>query len=107
MIELDERFERDAEALAIIEQRAMVIGNSPWAGIEIEALLEFAGLLEATEFGETVAAAERPVAAPGAAVELQHLDLVASLAQFQRRRHAGETGAEHQDGSALRIAARA
>ena len=52
VIELDERLEGDTQALAVIEQRAMVIGNPPWAGIEIEALLEFTGLLEATEFSE-------------------------------------------------------
>src|SRR4029077_15667976 len=52
VIELDERLERDTEALAVIEHRAMVIGNSPWARIDIEALLELAGLLEAAEFDE-------------------------------------------------------
>jgi hypothetical protein len=54
VIELDERLERNAEALAVIEQRAMVIGNPPWPGIDIEALLELAGLLEAAEFGERI-----------------------------------------------------
>ena len=40
VIELDERLERDAEAPAIIQQRAMVIGNPPRTRIDIEALLE-------------------------------------------------------------------
>src|ERR1700731_3857180 len=82
----------------------MVIGNPPWAGIDVEALLEFAGLFEAAEFGEGIPAPQGPVAAAGAAVELQNLDLVSSLAQLQRRRHAGKSGAEDDDGSALRIA---
>ena len=52
VIELDERLKGDTQALAVIEDRAMVIRNPPWAGIEIEALLEFTGLLEAPEFSE-------------------------------------------------------
>src|SRR5258707_4844724 len=52
VIELDERLKGDTQALAVIEDRAMVIRNPPWAGIEIEALLEFTGLLEATKFSE-------------------------------------------------------
>src|SRR5258708_40134360 len=104
VIELDEGLERDTQALAVIEKRAMGIGNPPWAWIDIEALLEFAGLLEATEFSERIPAAQGPVAAPRPAVELQNLDGVSGLAQLQRRRHAGEPGAEDKNGSALRIA---
>ena len=107
VIELDERLERDAEPLAVIEQGAVVIGNPPRPWIEIEAFLKFAGLRRAAEFGEPVAAAQRPVAAAGAAVEFQHLHLVAGLAQFQCRRHAGKTGAEDQHRGAFGIAARA
>ena len=101
MIELDEGLERDAEALAIIEQGAVMIGNSPRPGIEIEAFFEVAGLRRAAELRKTVAAAQRPVAAAGAAVEFQDLDLVAGRAQFQCGRHAGKTGAEDQHGRAL------
>ena len=38
---------------------------------------------------------------PGRLIEFQHLNLVAGFAQFQRRRHAGKTGAEDQDRCAL------
>src|SRR5207302_1765870 len=105
MIELDEGFEGDAESLAIIEQGAVMIRNSPRSRIEIKAFLEAAGLRRATEFGKTVATADRPVAPSRAAIELQHLDLVASRAQLERGRHACETGAEHQHGCAFWIAA--
>jgi len=40
VIELIERLERDAEPPAIVQQRAVVIGNAPRARIEIEAVLE-------------------------------------------------------------------
>ncbi len=82
----------------------MVIGNPPRAGIEIEALVECAGLAGTTKFSEAVAAAKSPVAAPWPIVELQDPHLVSGLAQFQRGRHAGEPGAEDQDGGAFRIA---
>src|ERR1700743_3359123 len=97
VIELDERLERDIEALAIIEQRPMVIGNPPWAGIEIKTLIELAGLRRAAEFGKTVAAPQGPVTPTWTAVELQHLDLVAGLAQFERRGHSREPRAKDQD----------
>ena len=80
MIELDERLKRDTQALAVIENRAMVIGNSPWTRIDIEALLEFAGLLEPAEFDERISAPQGPIASPCPAVEFQQLDLVAGLA---------------------------
>src|SRR6476469_4015849 len=105
MIELNEGFEGDAEALAIIEQGAVMIRNSPRSRIEIKAFLEAAGLRCATEFCKTVATADRPVAPSRAAMELQHLDLVAGRAQLERGRHACETGAQHQHGCAFWIAA--
>src|SRR5258705_10841253 len=105
MIELDEGFEGDAEALAIVEQGAVMIRNSPRSRIEIKAFLEAAGLRCATEFGKTVATADRPVAPSRAAIELQHPDLVASRAQLERGRHACKTGAQHQHRCAFWIAA--
>src|SRR5260370_37527275 len=96
VIELDERFERDAQPLAIIEYGAVMIGNPPRPRLEIEAVLEAAGLRLGAELRKSVAAAQRPVASSGTAVELQDLDLVAGRAQFERRRHAGETRAKNQ-----------
>ena len=104
VVELDEGFQRHVEPAAVIEQCAMMMGNPPRAGIEVEPLLELAGLLEAAEFGKAVAAADRPVAAASAAVEFEDLDLVAGLAQFQRRRHARKPGAEDQHRGALHVA---
>src|ERR1700722_19566230 len=82
----------------------MMIGNPPRAGIEIETVVEFAGLLGTAELGKTVPAPQGPVAAAGPRIELQDLDAVAGLAQFQRGGHAGQASAEDQDGSALRVA---
>ena len=104
MIELNERLECDVEAFAVIKHGAMMIGNPPRPWIEIKSLLEFAALAEAAELGKCVAAAQRPVSAARAAVEFQDLNLVAGLAQLQRRRHAGQTGAKDQDGRAPDVA---
>src|ERR1700742_1000866 len=98
VIELDERLERHVEAFAIVEQRAMVIRYPPWARIEVEALVEPAGLRRAAELGKTVAAPQAPVTPASAAVEFQHLDLVAGLAQLQRRLRHGVFA--HRDGDA-------
>src|SRR6516162_5055507 len=58
VVDLDERFETDAQAPAVIEDSAVVIGNAPGPGIEVEVLVERAGLLKAAELGITVAAAQ-------------------------------------------------
>src|SRR5207245_212035 len=104
VVELVERLERDVEPPAIVEQRAVVIGNAPGAGIDVEPLGELAGLGGAAELGELVAAAQSPVAAAGTVVELQHLDPIARLAQLKRSRHAGQSRAKDKNGRALRIA---
>ena len=104
VIELLERLERHAQPLAVIEQAVVVIGNAPRPGIEVEAGVELAFLRRAAQLGIAVAAAQRPVAAAGAVVELEHLHLVAGLAQLQRRHHAGQPGAENQHRCALGIA---
>jgi hypothetical protein len=46
VVNLDERFEADTQALAVVQDAAVVIGNSPGSGIEIEVLVETAGLLK-------------------------------------------------------------
>src|ERR1700730_7796335 len=65
----------------------MVIGNPPRAGIEIEALVECAGLAGTTEFSEAVAAAKSPVAAPRPIVELKDPHLVTGVGRETERGH--------------------
>src|SRR6516164_3129362 len=82
----------------------MVIGNPPGSGIEIQALVETASLLEAAELGKAVAAAQGPAAAACAVVVFEHLHLVADLVQLERRDQAGDPRSEDQDGGAFRVA---
>src|SRR5207237_6798224 len=103
IIELNEGFERNPEAPAIVEQRAVVIGNSPRPGVDIQTAFEVAGLREAAEFGEAVAAAQGPVAAAWPIVEFQDLELVAGVAQLTRRRHAGYFDPQDENVSPLCI----
>ena len=107
VIDLNERLERDFEALAIIEQRAVVIGNAPRAGIDVEAGIEGAILREAAELDIAVAAAQGPAPPAGAPAIFEDLHFVAGLAQLERRHHAGKPGAENQHRGALRIAVEA
>jgi hypothetical protein len=46
-VELDERFEADAKSFAVMQQRAMMVGNSPGPRIDVEALVEAAVLRKA------------------------------------------------------------
>ena len=101
VVELLEGLELHAQPLAVIEQAVVVIGNPPRPRIEIQAGIEFALLRRTAQLGVAVAAAQRPVAPTGAAVELQYLHRVAGLAQLQRRHHAGQSGAEDQHRGAL------
>ena len=103
VIEFDERFERDVQALAVIKHGTMVIRNPPRTGIKIKSLFEFAALAEAAELDIFVATAERPVSAARAAVEFQNLNLVAGVAQFQRRCHPSQAGAKNENGRAFNI----
>jgi len=104
VVQLLEGLQLDAESLAIIQQPVVVIGNAPRAGIEIKPFVELAFLRRAAQFGVSVAAAQRPVAATCAAVELEHLHLVTGLSQLQRRRQARQSRAQDEHRRAFRVA---
>src|SRR6202012_685554 len=72
--------------------------------IDTAAFVQCAGLGGAAELGETVAAAERPVATARARIVFQHLDLVAGLAQLEGRGQAGKSGAQNQNGCSFWVA---
>ena len=81
----------------------MMVGNAPRTRIQIEILVEFAGLRRTTELGVSIPTTNAPVAAPHAIVIFEDLDLVACVAQFECCRHAGETRTQNQHGSTLGI----
>ena len=101
VVDLDEGLERDAEALAVIEQRPMVIGDAPGTGIEVEALVEVTILSGAAEFSVAVTAANGPGAATDAVIILQHLNMISRPAQLIGRDEAGYSGAEDEHGGLL------
>ena len=104
VVDLDERLERHAEALAVIQQAAVVVGDAPRPRVEIQAGIELAVLHGAAHFGVAVAAAQRPGASAGAVVVFQQLDPVAGPAQLHRGHHAGHTRAQHEHAGAVRAA---
>ena len=104
VVDLDEGLELDAETLAVVEHRVVMIGDAPGDWIEIEPLVEPDFLREATHFGVGLAAAQRPAAAAGLLAIFQHLHLVAGPAKLHRRDHARQARPEDQHGRALRIA---
>ena len=105
VVELDKGLQRHAEALAVMQQRAVMVRNAPGAGVQVMAIGELHILGGAAEFRVLVAAIERPVPAAGAVLVFQDLDLVARLLQLIRCKHAAKTGAKHQHGGARARAA--
>ena len=75
---LDERFQLDAETLAIVQHTIMVIRNAPWTGIDVVVTFEGDLLGCAPHLGVGVAAAQCPTAAPRFFPVFQDFDVVAS-----------------------------
>ena len=94
VVDLHERFELHAEALAVIQQRIVVVGHAPGAGVDVQALVELAGLARAVQLGERVAPAQCPATPTGTILVFQDLHVVAGRAQLIRRRHARQPGAQ-------------
>src|SRR6185369_15042615 len=101
VIDLHKGFECDAKLPAVVKHGMVVVGDAPGTGVEVLALGEAAVLHAAAQLGEGVATAYRPAASTGTLVVFQDRDLVAGIAQFERRNHAGQAGAENQHAAAL------
>ena len=78
VVELDERLEGDAKPPAIVQERVMMIGNAPRAGIEVETRVKLAALRRSAQFRVGVAASEGPIPPTRTQIVLEDLDLVAS-----------------------------
>src|ERR1700722_13222693 len=96
VVYLQERLERHTQPLAVAEHAAVVIGNSPRTGIDVQVLVEPALLGKTAELGITVPAAQAPITAARTAVEFQYLHLVAGVAQLVGGAHPGDARAEYQ-----------
>ena len=96
VIHLYECFERHAQHLAVVEHAPVMVRNAPWARIDVQVLVEYALLNGPAQFGVPVAAAQRPVAPARPAVEFEHLNTIARVAQLIRGRHARHAGAQDQ-----------
>src|SRR5258708_2943842 len=96
VIHLQERLERHAEPLAVAQHAAVVIGDSPGTGIDVQVLVESALLSESAELRVAVAAAQTPIAPACTAVEFQHLHLVAGVAQLEGCAQPGQARSEYQ-----------
>ena len=105
VVDLHEGLELHPERLAVAQHAAMVVGQAPRTGIDVEAGIELAFLGKAAELGVAIAAAQGPVAAAGARVVLEHLHLIAGLAQFVGRHEPRDAGAQDQHLRSARSAA--
>ena len=55
VVDLHERFQRDAQHAAVVQQILVMMRNPPRARIDVQALVEFAMLGGSAEFGKRVA----------------------------------------------------
>jgi hypothetical protein len=89
--------ERDVELLRVVQGRLVVERDAPRAVVDVQAVVEAARLRLAAQLLQCEALARRLAASAREGPRFQHLDLVAELAQFIRRRHAGQARAEDDD----------
>ncbi len=100
VVHLDEGFQLHPELLAVMQQGAMVVRDAPGAGVEIVARSKAHGLDRTADFLDPVAATNGIGAASCAALELQHLHLVAGLGQFIGGQQTRQPATQHQHGLA-------
>ncbi len=101
VIVIDHDLERHIEVLGVIERRAMVVGNAPGTDVDIETIIEIAGLgVHAHLLGDE-AFPRRLGAAAGKGAGFENGHLVAELRELVGRCRARVTGAEDQDLLAL------
>ena len=96
VIRLHERLELHSQEFAVAQHASVMIRQAPRPRVDVEPRIEFALLRESAQFGVVVAAAQRPVAASGAIVVLEHLYPIARFAQLIGGDHSRDTGAEYE-----------
>ena len=104
VIELDEGLELHPEPSTVIQNRMVMIGNAPRPRIEVETRIELAMLGRSAELRVDVAASQRPVSPARTEVEFENIDFVTRAPELDRRRHAGEAGAQNDDRSPFGVA---
>ena len=90
MVLLDEGFQLDTQALAVIQHAMVVVRNPPGAGINVIVSVESDLLGGAAHFCIGVAPPQRPAAAAGLFAVFQNLDVIPSGPEFQCRDHAAK-----------------
>src|SRR2546421_11726409 len=104
VVDLNEGFECDAQAPAIIEQRVMMIGDAPRPWVEIEPSVELAALRGTAQLRVAIAAAQRPAAPAGPPIVLEDLHAVPRFSELERCHHAGESRSQDDDRCSLGVA---
>jgi hypothetical protein len=89
--------EGDAEFAAVVQHRFVRVGNAPWTDVDVLPFVERADLALAAHFGVLGTLSDRPLKATDAVTRLEHLVVVAELAQFIADDHARQAAAENED----------
>ncbi len=103
VVVVDENLQRYAELARVVEHRLVVVGQPPGAVVDVEAVVEGAGLGLPAELGQPEALARGLGAAAGEGSRLQHHHVVARVGELVGRGQARHPRA--QDDDALAAAA--
>lgn len=102
LVLLHEDLQLHAGALAVVQERAVVMRDAPGADIDVLAVREFAGLTVSAHLAELVTALQRPAASARAALVFEDLHLVSRAPHLERGDHARKASAEDQNLRTLR-----
>ena len=101
MTAVDQHFQGHAQFTAIVEDRAVLAGNTRRPGVEILVRVKPHRLRATVLIVHAVAVAQGPGTATHALAGLQHLHTEAGARQLQRSDQPGNSGAQHQYTGAL------
>jgi len=101
MAAVDQHFQRHAKLTAIVEDRAVLAGNTGRAGVEVMPLIECRRLRAAILVVHAVVMTQGPGAPPDPLTRLQHLHVKPGAGQLQGGDQTGDPGAQHQHAGAL------
>jgi hypothetical protein len=99
---VDHDLDRYTQFATVAENALVMVRQPRRTGVEIKMIGGFPGdTLRRVDFLDSIAAAQGPVAPARPRSRFEHATLVPGLAEFQRRHHPGDAGAEDHDAGAI------
>jgi hypothetical protein len=97
VVVVDEDLERHPELLGVMQHGLVMVGEPPRTVVDVEPVVEVAGLGRPAELGKGKSLPGRLAASARERARLKQHDLVAGVRQFVGRRESGDPRAQHDD----------